>query len=119
MNNLNQVDKTKYWNGSKNKAIRYYYYIQKGLALLNEFRYLVMAIFMMYHFLKVDNILLIPLMFIIAIPVLIAIGWLSVHHIEKVLEFLNVQYTTHFSRYSISLSERTNDLLEKIESKLK
>ena len=41
-----------HFKGLKNKSIRYYFYIQKGLALCNEFRYLMMAIFGIYFTLK-------------------------------------------------------------------
>ena len=41
-----------YWNGSKNRVVRWYFYCQRGLALFNEFRYLIMLIFGAYMLLK-------------------------------------------------------------------
>jgi len=109
----------KYWKGKKNKAIRYYFYIQKGLELLNEFRYLIMSIFAIYYALKMDNIWLIPLMFIIALPVLIFFGWLSVHHMKKVTEYLQIQFSTHWARYQFYLLEKQITLLETLNEKFK
>ena len=105
------VNKNDYWNGNQNKVIRYYFYIQKGLALLNELRYLIMAIFALYMILKLDNIFLMPLMFLIALPVLIFLGWLDVHHMAKVREFLNIKYSTHYSKRNFDLQEQRNKIL--------
>lgn len=106
-----------YWDGYKNKTIRYYFYVQKGLALFNEFRYLLMGVFALYMMMKLDNIILLPIMFFSAIPILLFFGWLSVHHIDKVIEFLNIQYATHFSRYNIKLQEEQLEELRRLNEK--
>jgi len=103
-----------YWTGNKNKFIRYYFYVQKGLALLNEARYLVMAIFALYVVLKFDNILFLPLMFLASLPLLIFLGWLYVHHMAKVMEYLSVKYSTHWSKYGYELQEKRNKTLKLI-----
>ena len=108
----------KFWNGRKNKSIRYYFYMQQGLLLLNEFRYLIMAVFAVYLTFKLENPLFLPLMFLVALPVLVFLGYLSVHHIAKVIEYLNIQYSTHWSRYGIDLQEKRNKSLEEINAKL-
>jgi len=109
----------RYWTGTKNKTIRYYYYIQKGLLLLNEMRYLILGIFTIYFTLKFDNILLIPLMFICCLPILLTLGWLAVHHMDKVIEYLNIEFATHFSRHNIDLQERQLQMLGEILDELK
>ena len=111
---LDEKNLEKYWKGKKNKAIRYYFYAQKGLDLLNEFRYLLMAIFALYYALKVNNIILIPIMFFIALPILILLGWLSVHHMKKVMEYLTIQFATHWSRYQFDLQEEVVKTLKEI-----
>jgi hypothetical protein len=119
MDNIKAEDKkSKYWDGNKNKAIRYYFYMQKGLALLNEFRYLLMAIFMFYHFLKIDNILIIPIMFVVCVPCLAFLGHMAVHQMDKVMEYLNIEYATHFSRHNIDLQEKQLKVLKGIEDKM-
>ena len=105
MINISSDDKVKYWDGGKNKAIRFYFYTQKGLTLLNEFRYLLMAVFAVYFALKIDNILLIPLMVLMSVPVLMFFGWLAVYKIDRVIEFLNTRFATHFTMYNIRLQE--------------
>jgi hypothetical protein len=107
-----------YWNGNQNKAIRYYFYSQRGLALFNEFRYLFMLIFGVYFALKLSNIFWFVLMFLVSIPVLCFFGWLSVHKIAKVIDWLNVEYSTHWSKYGYELQETQNNLLRKILDKL-
>lgn len=87
--------------------------------LLNEFRYLLMGIFAFYYALRVDNILLIPLMFILAMPVLIFLGWLSVHHMQKVIEWINIKFSTHWAMYNYRLNEDRNRLLEEIKDELR
>ncbi|NJO00409.1 MAG: hypothetical protein HC880_00840 [Bacteroidia bacterium] len=107
MSLLSSNDKhDQYWKGRRNKAIRFYFYTQKGLSLLNEFRYLIMTILAVYALLKLDNPLYMVLMFFGSVPVLIALGWLAVHKIDKVIEYLNIQYATHWSRYQVDLQEQ-------------
>jgi len=106
-----------YYRGFWNIMIRYYFYMMRGVALLNEFRYLVMAIIAVYAILKLDNFWLMPIMFTVSIPVLMFLGWLSVHHINKVIEFLNVEHATHWSRYQFKLLEDIRDLLKEIKEK--
>lgn len=108
----------RFWDGNKNKAIRYYFYVNKGLNLLNEARYLIMAILAIYTILKIKNPLFMPLMFFGSLPVLCISGYISVHHMSKVMDFLNVHFGTHFSRYSVELQERTLDVLIRLEEKL-
>ena len=109
----------KYWSGAKNKTIRYYFYAQRGLTLMNEFRYVIMTIFAVYFTLKLTNILLIPLMFVLAIPFLCIAGYISVHHMAKVIEYLNIEFSTHWGRYTYELNEKRNELLEEISDGIK
>lgn len=108
--------KVKYWQGTKNKIIRLYFYSQKGLALFNEFRYLIMLIFGVYVAMKLSNPVWLFLMFIISVPALIAIGFVSVHYVGKVIDYLNVQFATHWSKYSFKLQEGILEELKKINN---
>jgi hypothetical protein len=106
-------NRQKYWDGPGNKAIRYYFYIQRGLGFLNEFRNLIMGILGIYFVLKMNNPIILIIMFILSIPVLILIGWLSVHKISKVTEFLNIEYSTYWSRHQFEIWE---DMLKHLET---
>ena len=116
---IDEMQKQSYWSGNKNKAIRYYYYAKKGLELMNEFRYLIMAVFAMYYALRINNILLIPIMFITALPILIFLGWMSVHHMQKVMEWINIKFSTYWSMYTYELYEKQVTLLEDIKDAIK
>ncbi len=102
-----------YWDGNKNKIIRYYFYVQRGLALFNEFRYLFMVIFGIYFALKLTNPAWFVLMFVVSVPLLIIAGWVSVHHIGKVIDYLTIEFSTHFSRYQYTLLEEIRDEIKK------
>jgi hypothetical protein len=108
----------KYYKGRKNTLIRYYFYVQRGLTLLNEFRYLLMGILAIYYMLKLDNPVVMVIMFLVSVPALCIIGWLSVHHIEKVVEYLRIRFATIWSKYGYELNEDRNKLLKEIKEKL-
>lgn len=104
----------KYWEGNKNKAVRWYFYAQKGLALFNEFRYLFMLIFGVYYTLRMTHIIWLVIMFAVSLPLLILMGWAYVHHIAKVLDWLSIEFATHWGRYGYDLQEKQNALLKEI-----
>jgi hypothetical protein len=77
-----------------------------------------MAIFAVYYALKVDNLWMIPLMFIVSIPVLLILGYINTHHMKKVMEYLNIEFSTHWGRYNFDLLEKQVKLLEEIRDVL-
>lgn len=94
-----------YWDGAENKAIRFYFYAQKGLSLLNEARYLIMGAFALYYTLRLDNPIYLALIFLSALPVMIFLGWLSVHRMGKVIDYLNVRFSTHYAKKQFDIFE--------------
>lgn len=116
---MNQIDKDKYWNGVANRGVRYYFYCNRGLTLLNEFRYLLMGILAVYALLKLDNPWTMLVMFVVAVPILCVLGWVFTHKMARVMDFLNINFSTHFSKYSIEMQERQVKALESIEEKIK
>lgn len=102
-----------YWIGPKNKIIRYYFYCQRGLDLFNNFRYVIMAIFGVYYTLKLKNALWLLGMFLFSIPMLMAMGYYSVHHVGKIIDWLNVKFSTHFGMLQITLLEEIRDAINK------
>lgn len=112
-------EKKLYWDGNKNKSIRIYFYSQRGLALFNEFRYLFMLIFGLYMLMKLSNPIWLAVMFFIASPVLVIFGWFQVHHMAKVINYLDVEFATFWTRYSFDLQKRTVTALEDINGKIK
>lgn len=102
-----------YWNGTKNKAIRYYFYMSRGLDLFNNFRYVFMAIAGIYFALHLKNALWLLGMFTISIPLLMIAGYISIHHIGKVVDWLNVRFGSHYSLLNITLLQEIRDSLKK------
>ena len=96
----------KLWEGKKNKAVRMYFYSQRGLALLNEFRYLVMIIFGVYLAAKMTNPVWLAVMFFACLPVLIIVGWMQVHHMAPVINWLDVTHGSYWSKKSMEWQER-------------
>ena len=115
---MNDINKEKHWDGSKNKAIRLYFYQQRGLALFNELRYLILAIFGIYVLLKLSNPLWLLIMFVISVPILIFVGWLQVHHMAPVINWLDVTYGSYWTKKSMEWQERQVKALESIDEKM-
>lgn len=97
--------------------VKSYFYIQRGLNLVYDFRYLFMGILAFYYMLKLENIVWFIVMFLASIPVLILLGWFSVHKMAKVLDWLGVEYGTFWSRYSFTLQEKIISELEKLNER--
>ena len=89
-----------------NKLIKIYFYLKRGLDLLSEFKYLIAGIMSLYVILKLDNTWQMVFMFVGSLPVLVIIGWLYVHKMSKALDWLNVEYGTHWARYNFELLEK-------------
>lgn len=111
-------NREKYWNGAENKAIRYWFYIMRGLDIFNQFKYLVAAIFAIYWMLKLNNPIVLVLIFLGCLPVLFIIGWYSINRMGKVIDWLSVEFSSHWSRYSFELQERSVKAVESINNKI-
>jgi hypothetical protein len=105
--------------GGVNKAIRCYWYVKSGLDIVNEFRYIVMAVLGIYFALRLDNYIYLIILFLSSIPILLFLGWVNVHFVQKVMEFLNLRHTTVWGKYSMELNERQTAALEKIAGVVK
>lgn len=103
------------YSGWKNTVIRYYFYAKKGLEIVNEFRYLVMAVMGVCFLLKISSWVVMATMFLVAMPVLMVLGYLALHHMDKVIEFLNLRHATLWSKYSYEMQEKNVRNIEKIK----
>ena len=95
-----------------------YFYLNSGVSILNNFRNLGLGIFALYFSLKLTNPMWLLGMVLIAVPVLIVVGYYNVHKILKVSEQLSVKHGTHYSIKQFELIEKQVELLEKINKKL-
>ena len=100
-----ETQQHEHWKGTRNKLIRYYFYINTGLNVFNNFKYLVAAIIGIYWTLHLHTPILILAMFIACIPVLGIIGYYSIHHVNKVIDWLSVKFGSHYGIYQIKLLE--------------
>lgn len=108
----------KYWEGRTNRFVRWYFYVQKGLDLVNNFKYVGAAIFGLYFALKLTGWIILALMSIASILLLFVLGWLWVWKMAKIMDWLQVALGTHWSRYGYELQEKQIQLLEEIKKKL-
>lgn len=109
-----------YWNGSKNFFIRIYFYCLRGSDVVNNFRNTIIMIGLIYIALKLNNLWILPLIFIPSLFFLCVAGWYQTHHMGKVIDWLNVRYSTHYSKYSYELMEnqlkKLGEILEEIKN---
>ena len=108
-----------YWDGMFNHAVRYWYYLSKGLDIFNQFKYLIAAILAIYWTLHLKNPFILLSIFGISLPILTYLGWLSIHKMARVFEYLNLQFSSIWGTYGIKLSEKTIELLQEILCTLK
>lgn len=111
--------KEKYFNGIVNQFIRIYFYLKKGLELLNDFKYLGAAILAIFYLLELEGYGKMLLMGLISLPILTFIGYYWTHKAQKTIEYFNLKFTTHFAQYGYRLQEKQVQLLEELNKNLK
>jgi hypothetical protein len=103
-----------YADNRETKGIKLYFYLQKGVSILNEFKNLFMLIFAVYFALKLTSIIWLVVMFLVSLPILVLIGWYVVNHMSKVIEWLSIRHGTHYQIRQFTLVEETVSELKKI-----
>jgi len=121
-----QIYSKTYDKGVFNHGVRAWFYLQRGLDLVNQFKYLAAGIFALYYTLKLDDYRLMIVLFAVSIPILTFFGWFHTHKMAKALEWTNMIFSSYFGRYSMDLSEKntenttkTTELLGEIRDLLK
>lgn len=115
--NPNEYDE-KYFPGTENRLVRYYFYLNQGLNILNQFRNLFLGILGLYLVLKLDNWWILVAMFIPSILALMIAGYYATHRVNKVLEWLGVRFGTHYSLTQFTIQQNILKTLEEIKQKL-
>lgn len=103
-----------YLKGSQNRLIRYYFYVTKGLDILNLFRNLFLAIFAVYFALKLTNVMWLIAIFIPSIVGLAIAGYYSVHRMSTVMEWLGIRFGTHYATKNFDYVRKTYEEVENI-----
>lgn len=115
VNNVStELLRQQYLDGKRNQLIRVYFYINRGVQLVNEFKYVFAGILGIYYTLKLGSPLWIAVMLFLSIPFLAIIGWIAVNKMSKVLDWLGIEFGSYWARYQYTLMEKQVDLLEQI-----
>lgn len=104
--------------GLENRAIRYYFYLQAGLNIVNNFRNLILAILGIYIALHLEAWWLLVVMFIPSAIILTVVGYFVVHRVNKIQEWLGIRFSTHFAKKQFDLQEGIYEELREIRKAL-
>ncbi len=105
---------SKYMPGLHNRLIRYYFYLNRGLDMLNQSRNLFLGIFAAYFALKLDNVWILAAMFFPSVLLLMIAGYYSTHHMSKVLDWVGIRFGSHYAMKNYNLQEENVRLLAEI-----
>ncbi len=109
----------KYMHGLQNRFIRYYYYLDAGLNILNQFRNLGLGIIALYIALHLTNPLLLIVMFVPSVVALTFMGYYQTHTVSKVREWVGMRFSTHYAIRQFNYQQGQYDLLAEIKELLK
>ncbi len=112
---MNDDYKKTYDKGLVNQGVRGWFYLQRGLNLVNEFKYLIAGILALYYTLKLDSYGTLIFLFVISIPILTFVGWFHTHKMAKALEWRNMVFSSYFARHNVDLAEQNVELLREIK----
>ncbi len=107
------------YKGSRNLAIRVYFYIKSGLNMVNDFKYIFAGLFAVVITYKMTNPLVLVALFFVGLPILFVMGYINTHYISRVVEWLTIKYGSHYGIKQYELMEKQTKLLEKLLKKLK
>lgn len=114
-----------YWEGKSNTFVRYYAYAQRGIGLLNEFKYYFIFLFSGYwtvKFTEIVGIRINPAWVVVAgvlgIPVLILIGRWHLYKAQKPIEYVTTMNGSiqKFGMYNMGV--RQIELLEDLNKNI-
>ncbi len=108
-----------FFPGAENRFIRYYFYLNNGLAILNNFRNLFFGVFALYFTFHLTNPYLLAALLVPGILILIAVGYYSIHRMSKVQEWLGMRFATHYGIRSYNYNQGTYEELKEIKELLK
>ncbi len=108
-----------YMHGLQNRGIRYYYYLDAGLNVLNQFRNLGLGIIALYIALHLTNPLFLVAMFVPSVIALTALGYYNTHTVNKVREWVSMRFSSHYGIRQFNYQQAQYELLTEIRDALK
>lgn len=112
-------DDDKYLKGRHNQFIRFYFYLESGMALLDQFRNMFLAVIALYFTLKLENPLWMVVMIIPGMIIMTLLGRYNIHKLSKMKEWLGLRFSSHFAIRSFNYNQKQYELLEEIRDLLK
>lgn len=97
----------------QDKLIKFFFYTQSGNNLVNAFRTLVEAIAIIYFASHMTNWLVLPLLFIIAVPILAAIGWYFINFMNPVMDKISTVQGSYAIKEQLRLLQEISKKLDK------
>ncbi len=107
-----------FFPGLTNRAIRYYFYCNQGLNILNQFRNLFLGIFALYFALHLENWVFLVAFFVVSAIILTVVGFYTTHHVNKIQEWLGVRFSSHYTMKQFNIQQGIYDELKEINEKL-
>lgn len=107
-----------FFPGMENRFIRYYFYLNQGLSILNQFRNLFLGIFALYFTFHLTNPWLLAAMLIPGVLLLTMIGYYNIHRMNKVQEWLGMRFSTHYAIRQFNYNQGQYELLKSIKELL-
>ena len=101
------------YKGKETLLIRLYFYLNNGLGVVNDFRNLFLGLFALYYTLKLQNPWILLGLFLVSLPTLCIMGYVNVHKVSKIKDWLNIKYGSHYGIEQFNLMKKMVELLEK------
>lgn len=108
------MNEEQYLKGNRNFFIRVYFYLSNGLSIVNEFRNLLLGIFGVYITLKLEHPMIMVGLFVVAVIILVPVGYFMVHYVSKVKEWLGTKFGSHYAIKNFDYMKRQCELLEEV-----
>jgi len=117
INELHNEYRRTYDKGFINHFNRAWFYLEKGMEIVNKTKYVGLYLISLYVALKFTNLWWFALMTVIAVPLLILSGRVYVLKMAKAQEWNNMIRSSYFARYPVDLQEEILKTLKEILNK--
>lgn len=101
----------KYWDGAVNFLCRLWFYFIRGLEIFDKFKYFFIVFGGLYYLIGKKHLFLMVAVSVVAVPVIMVMGFFTVHKLGGVLDYLNTKFSTYSANKQIELLEEIRDLL--------
>lgn len=118
-NEFNEQYMKEFSGGMFNKLVRVWFYLQAGIDVINQFKYVVLGIFGIYVALKFTSYFWLLGMFAICLPILTIAGWVYINKMARNLSLTSLLKSSFFGSMDIDLNKKQVELLTEILTQLR